>query len=164
MIRLPRAFTLALVACNVAAILVVLFLAHTGRIHLYGERFPHFGGFPSVPTISFAELEHTKPFTATVEEKRIGTWKAVVESSTGRQKPGAKPTDYVLVYLRKANGKQVALYQENPSPDVLAFASSLGEGRDYAFPGAITNRAVKKAVESETGQSRPLTQMPKSNP
>jgi hypothetical protein len=145
MIRPRTAFTLALVCSNAAGILVVLYLACTGRIHLCGERVPHFGGFPSVPTISFVELERTKPFTATVDQKRIGTWKAVVESSTGRPKPGAQPTNYVLVYLRKANGRQVALYQENPSPEVLAFALSLGEGRDYSFPGAITNRAAGKA-------------------
>jgi len=129
----------SIILCSVAAItLAVLYLVWIGRIRPYDSRVLTFAGLSSVPTISFDELRHTKPFLATVQEKRIGTWNAVIDSSTGRSEDGGVRTKYILVYLSKSNNMQIALYEENPNSDDLAALLSLRDGQAYSFPGALS--------------------------
>src|SRR2546428_161123 len=64
-------------------------------------------GFGWIPAMSFAEVKGARPFVAVVESKMHGIWGAPVDSSTGKPGAGAKPTEYIMVYLRKADGKRL---------------------------------------------------------
>jgi hypothetical protein len=98
-----------------------------------------FAGFGWVPAMSFAELQKSPPFIAIVESKMHGVWGTALDNSTGKPAPEAKPTEYVMVYLRKPNGKRLGICQESPTADEVAFVSHLREGEKYPFPTILTN-------------------------
>ena len=124
-------------ACIAVVIgLAVLILALWFGAYHKGIRY---AGFGWIPAMSFAELQESPPFVAVVESKMHGVWGALVDSSSGKFATGAKPTEYVMVYLRKANGKRLGICQENPTPDDVAFVSYLREGEKYSFPTILTN-------------------------
>jgi len=127
---------------SAAANLVFLYFVWSGRLHLYGQRLPSIEGIGMIPTMTIVELEHAQPFTATVEQRRIGTWKAVANTTSGVRKSDNRSAEYILMYLRQTSGKELAVYKENPSADEIAFVSSLEEGHDYLFPRVMITWAA----------------------
>ena len=115
--------------------LAVLTVVLCFGLHRKGIRY---AGFGWIPARSFAELQTSPPFIAVVESKMHGVWGAPVDSSSGNPAPGAKPTEYVMVYLRKADGKRLGICQENPTPEEVVFVSRLREGEKYTFPSVLT--------------------------
>jgi hypothetical protein len=98
-----------------------------------------FSGLGWIPAMSFAEVRKSPSFVAVVESKRRGAWEPALDSSTGKPAVGAGPIEYVMVYLRRADGKRMSIYQENPTTDEVAFVASLVEGTRYSFPAALTS-------------------------
>ena len=133
---LRKCLRLSLV-CNVCLLLLVLYLGWTGKLRFSRQSEPTFGGLPSIPALAIKDIEHAASFEATLERKIIGAWKVPIDSVTGRAVIGAKPTPYLLLYLRKTNGQHVAIYEENPGPKYIASVSIMQEGHRYYFPAAL---------------------------
>jgi hypothetical protein len=135
MTRQPWRVCTATFMCLAVLVVGVYFWTHHRGIR--------YAGFGWIPATSFAEMRKSPPFVAVVESKMRGVWGPVVDSSTGKPAVGATPTTYVIIYLRKADGKRLAVCQENPTPDEVTLVSHLSEGEKYTFP---TGERVKLEV------------------
>jgi hypothetical protein len=98
-----------------------------------------YAGFRWIPAVTFSEIKKSPPFVAVVESKRHGEWGVPVDSSTGKAGINARPIRYVMVYLRREDGKRLCISQENPTPEEVAFVLQLREGEKCSFPTALTN-------------------------
>ncbi len=90
--------------------------------------------------MSFAELRRSPSFLAVVESKMHGVWGIQTDSSTGKPPRRAKPTEYVIVYLRREDGKTIGILQPDPTPNEVMFVSKLRDGDRYSFPAILQMR------------------------
>lgn len=131
---------LALVTGLVAIALAALWLLKATALDAPGQLrpFPRLEGIGWVPAISFAELEKAAPFTATVKSRTAGIWNPPADAATGKTKEGDRPAQYIAIILLKANGRSLAIGQDNATSNDIAFMSSLRDGGEYAFPAVYS--------------------------
>jgi len=92
-------------------------------------RKPHYTGFRSARGISFGEAKNERAFVAAVELKKAGTWRIVRDSASGDPIAGAKPTEYLMIYLVTSRGAHLCINKEEPTTNDVAFFKSLVEGK-----------------------------------
>jgi hypothetical protein len=85
----------------------------------------------------FSAIASDHPLDCTVLSASTGIWAEAETLKTVR--PGEVPrlVPYVSIRCRTAAGTELSLYQNNPSSNQLAFASSLQAGRQYRFPDEL---------------------------
>jgi hypothetical protein len=54
-----------------------------------------------------------------------------------------------MIRLTKADGKELGIYQENPSSNQVAFTSFLRDGVSYTFPDVFVEWQHRKGVRAE---------------
>ena len=75
-------------------------------------------GRPFIRALSISEISRLDSFLARVKSRRI-------------------ETNSITVLLKKADGNELAIYEQNPSTNAIAILSSLKEATDYSFPAAL---------------------------
>lgn len=138
--RYPWAFSkrIWLVVClNVAWLLVVGLMLISGMIPSPLSPIPKPAGSRWTRSLSFAELEKVPPFVAVVESTQVGERGPLIDNSTGLPARGAAATPYLLIHLVTDKGKRLAIYQENPTTNQVAFAHGLRVGERYSFPARV---------------------------
>ena len=78
-------------------------------------------GRPLIRQLSFSELTQSAPFAATIESKRL------YETS-------------VLLFLRRFDGTEVVISEQQPNSNFIARVLSLTNGGSYRFPSALLER------------------------
>ena len=134
---------LPLLCCGTGVTLMVCYHLWADRVQQNTSILPVIKGLNTVPATSFAELLTMKPFAAIVEQRKTGTWRAVVEVSNGKTASAAQPTEYVMVYFRKRDGTRIVLLAEHPDQHQIDFVLHLRDGQEYALPNALVEWSVE---------------------